>query len=63
MDKDNTLSLAPLGKESAFSRFRRFCGRIKTSEYLYLVAAFLLPFTIMLGIYACMSVHPFGNNS
>ena len=37
--------------------------RIKTSEYLYLTAAFFLPFMIMLGVYACMSIHPFGNSS
>ncbi len=61
---DNTV-LTPLAKEenTFFKRLGRLFGRIKTSEYLYLFAAFLLPFTIMLGVYACMGIHPFGNNS
>ncbi len=63
MEKKNTAVLAPLEKENAFKRFIRFCARLKDSEYIYLSAAFLLPFAIMMGIYACMSVHPFGNNS
>ena len=29
----------------------------------YLIAAFFIPFMIMLGVYICMSKHPFGNNS
>ena len=37
--------------------------RVKRSEYLYLVAAFFVPFMILLGIYACLEAHPFGNNS
>ncbi len=64
MNQDNTVVLQPLEPErNVFKRFIRSLGRLKTSEYLYLLAAFLLPFTIMLGIYACMEVHPFGNNS
>ena len=64
MNKDSII-LSPLEKEenTVLKRIKRFFGRIKTSEYLYLIAAFLLPFTIMLGIYACMGVHPFGNNT
>lgn len=66
MNKDNTV-LLPLERErgvrGVLMRFSGACGRLKTSEYIYLIAAFLLPFTIMLGIYACMEVHPFGNNS
>lgn len=64
MNKDNTVALQPLEKESnILKRLARYLGRLKTSEYLYLIAAFFLPFTIMLGIYACMEIHPFGNNS
>lgn len=29
----------------------------------YLIAAFLIPFLIMLGVYICLEKHPFGNNS
>jgi uncharacterized membrane protein YfhO len=64
MKKDNTAVFSPLQKEgSVWQRFVRFCVGIKDSQYVYLCAAFLLPFAIMLGIYACMDIHPFGNNS
>ncbi len=63
MEKKNKAVLRPLKKENVLTRFVRFCARLKTSEYIYLFAAFLLPFAIMLGIYACMEMHPFGNNS
>lgn len=29
----------------------------------YLIAAFVIPFLIMLGVYICLEKHPFGNNS
>ena len=29
----------------------------------YLIAAFIIPFMIMLGVYVCLEKHPFGNNS
>ena len=64
MNKDNTVGLQPLEKEhNVFKRIARAFSKLTTSEYIYLSAAFLLPFTIMLGIYACMQIHPFGNNS
>ncbi len=63
MEKKNTAVLRPLEKENVLKRFVRFCAGLKNSEYIYLFAAFLLPFAIMLGIYACMEMHPFGNNS
>lgn len=63
MKKTGSAVLQPLEKESLLRRFVRFCAGLKDSEYIYLCAAFLLPFAIMLGIYACMEMHPFGNNS
>ena len=64
MNKDNTVGLQPLEKEhNEFKRIARALSKLTTSEYIYLSAAFLLPFTIMLGIYACMQIQPFGNNS
>ncbi|MBQ8403266.1 MAG: YfhO family protein [Clostridia bacterium] len=63
MKKDNSVVLQPLAKENVWKRFVRFCAGLKDSEYIYLCAAFFLPFAIMLGIYACMEIHPFGNNS
>ena len=35
----------------------------KPFEAYYLIAAFIIPFMIMLAVYVCMSKHPFGNNS
>lgn len=35
----------------------------KSFNGYYLIAAFLIPFAIMLGVYACLGKHPFGNNS
>lgn len=43
--------------------FVRMWLRLKSSEYTYLAAAFLLPFTVMAGVFACMGFHPFGNGS
>lgn len=43
--------------------FVRTWLRIKNSEYTYLASAFLLPFVIMAGAFACMEFHPFGNSS
>ena len=57
MESEQTLMIP----KSSFAA--RLWERVKKSEYLYLVAAFFLPFMIMLGIYACLEVHPFGNNS
>ena len=54
---DIAIMLPPEGK------FARFWFRLKHSEYLYLLAAFFLPFTILLGVYACLGTHPFGNSS
>ena len=35
----------------------------KDFDGYYLIAAFFIPFMIMLGVYICMEKHPFGNNS
>jgi len=35
----------------------------KPFDGYYLIASFFIPFAIMLGVYACMGTHPFGNNS
>jgi hypothetical protein len=35
----------------------------KGFEGSYLIAAFFIPFVIMLGVYICLEKHPFGNNS
>lgn len=37
--------------------------RKKSFNGYYLIAAFFIPFAIMLGVYACLGKHPFGNNS
>lgn len=63
MKKNSTAALPSLEKGSAVKRLVRFFAGLKDSEYLFLCAAFFLPFVIMLGVYACMEMHPFGNNS
>lgn len=55
-DKKGFLSAAK-GKGAAL------WDRFSHSEYLYLIAAFFLPFTILLGAYACLGTHPFGNGT
>ena len=35
----------------------------KGFDAYYLVAAFIIPFLIMLGVYICLKKHPFGNNT
>ena len=35
----------------------------KSFNGYYLIAAFFIPFAIMLGVYACLGKHPFGNGS
>lgn len=57
IQNDEAVLMPPEGK------FARFWYKIKTNPYSYLIAAFFLPFTILLGVYACMGIHPFGNNS
>ena len=63
MKKNSTAALPTLEKGNAVKRFVRYLAGLKDSEYIFLFAAFFLPFVIMMGIYACMEVHPFGNNS
>jgi uncharacterized membrane protein YfhO len=63
MKKNNTAALPSLEKGSAVKRLVRFLAGLKDSQYIFLCAAFFLPFVIMLGVYACMEMHPFGNNS
>ena len=63
MKKNRTAALPSLDKGSAVKRHVRFFAGVKDSEYLFLCAAFFLPFVIMLGVYACLEMHPFGNNS
>lgn len=63
MKKNNTAALPELEKGSAAKRLVRFFAGLSNSEYIFLCAAFFLPFVIMLGVYACLEMHPFGNNS
>jgi uncharacterized membrane protein YfhO len=63
MKKNTTVALPPLEKGNVAKRLVRFLAGLKDSEYLFLCAAFFLPFVIMMGVYACLEMHPFGNNS
>ena len=44
-------------------KVRKEKTRLKDFNGYYLIAAFFIPFVIMLGVYACLGKHPFGNNS
>jgi len=63
MKKNSSAASLQLEKGSAVKRFVRFFAGLKDSEYIFLCAAFFLPFVIMMGVYACLEMHPFGNNS
>ena len=63
MKKNTSAAMPSLEKGNVAQRFVRFLAGLGESEYLFLCAAFFLPFVIMLGVYACMEMHPFGNNS
>ena len=63
MKKNNSAALPALEKGNVVKRLVRFLAGLKDSEYLFLCAAFFLPFVIMMGVYACLEMHPFGNNS
>ncbi len=41
----------------------RFWNRIKSSQYYYLIYAFIIPFALMYLIYLAMGIHPFGDGS
>ncbi len=45
------------------SKIKKSKGSLKNFNGYYLIASFMLPFLIMLGVYICLEKHPFGNNS
>lgn len=49
--------------EEEIRKPKRLICRLKDFNGFYLFAAFFIPFVIMLGVYACLGKHPFGNNS
>ena len=59
----NTLSEALPAEPAAKKRKNIFKKEGKGFEGYYLIAAFIIPFMIMLAVYVCMEKHPFGNNS
>ncbi len=51
-------------KKPIFGKRQRPIGGLEKESGVYTyIAAFMLPFLIMLGVYACLGKHPFGNNS
>ena len=55
-------SMLPAESEADISDVKKKKGKRSFNGY-YLIAAFFIPFVIMLGVYACLGKHPFGNNS
>ena len=53
----------PSETEAPKTKTKRKKREKKSFEGHYLIAAFIIPFLIMLGVYICLEKHPFGNNS
>ena len=62
-NSENVLSEAAAPAPAKKKRKNVFKMNGKGFESAYLVAAFIIPFMIMLAVYVCMEKHPFGNNS
>ncbi len=49
--------------EGRKGKLKSFFARLKSSQYYYLIYAFLIPFALMYLIYLAMGIHPFGDGS
>lgn len=61
-DQENVLHSEHEADMPKIKTKKKKCER-KNFEGWYLIAAFFIPFIIMLGVYICLEKHPFGNNS
>ena len=61
-NQENVLSESPAVTQTK-KRKSIFKREGKSFDGYYLIAAFIIPFMIMLAVYVCMEKHPFGNNS
>ena len=59
LSEQTTAAEKPKRKKKLFN----WKGKGKGFDGYYLIAAFFIPFMIMLAVYICMEKHPFGNNS
>ena len=50
-------------KPAPTSRFGRFLSSVRHSQYFHLSACFLIPSLLMLAVYLCRGIHPFGDGS
>ncbi len=62
-NQENVLSEASPAAQTKKKRKNIFKGNGKSFDGYYLIAAFIIPFMLMLAVYLCMSKHPFGNQS
>ena len=62
-NRENVVSEALPAEAKAKKRKDVFKRERKSFDCYYLIAAFIIPFLIMLAVYVCMEKHPFGNNS
>ena len=61
--KDTLLSENKTSVRSPKRKIKIQKGEKQSFDAYYLVAAFIIPFLIMLGVYICLKKHPFGNNT
>ena len=57
------LSTKAKNKSKLSMAFKKLSDRFSSSEYSYLLFAFLVPAIIMYIVYVAMEIHPFGENS
>ena len=62
-NNENVLSGTALSGTKNIPADRKARRKGKGFDGYYLIAAFIIPFMIMLAVYVCMEKHPFGNNS
>lgn len=62
-NQENVLSASSSDVQTKKKRKNIFKMDGKSFNGYYLIAAFLIPFMLMLAVYVCMQKHPFGNQS
>ena len=60
---EKMLSEQALEVQPPKSKIKKQKTEKKSFDGYYLIAAFIIPFLIMLAVYVCLQKHPFGNNS
>ncbi|MBE6666213.1 MAG: hypothetical protein E7603_08370 [Ruminococcaceae bacterium] len=61
--KENLLSEPNTAEKPPKRKIKNQKKEKKSFDGYYLIASFLIPFLVMLGVYICLEKHPFGNNT